>query len=84
MPAQVRVATLRRRNHMLKSTNRRPSALGCVKWPVAFACAWFVLLLLGPGVGLAEQKPLVQLQQEFINLRFGLFIHLFDKAMSYK
>lgn len=34
-----------------------------------------VLLSLCLGISLHAQKPLYQLQQEFIDLRFGLFIH---------
>jgi hypothetical protein len=61
---------------MLTSTNRHPSAQPALQSSTAFARAWLLLLLvLGPGLSFAEQKPLVQLQQEFIDLRFGLFIH---------
>ena len=73
--AQIRGATLRVRNDMLNSTNCRPSAFLCIQWSTAFARARLLLLLLGPGLSLAEQKPLVQPQQEFIDLRLGLFIH---------
>jgi len=60
---------------MLTLTHCRRAALRC-QWPIAWARASFLLLLLlAPGPGLAGQKPLVQLQQEFIDLRFGLFIH---------
>ncbi len=58
---------------MSTSTNRSPAALLFITRSTTFALSWFLLLL--PSLSLAAQKPLAQLQQEFIDLRFGLFIH---------
>jgi len=60
---------------MLK-TNHRYSALQIWRSNLR-AGAWSFLmgLLLGSGVCLAEKAPLVRLQQDFIDLRFGMFIH---------
>jgi len=60
---------------MLKSTHYGRAAIRCQS-PVAWARASFLLLLLlAKGPSLAAEKPLVQLQQEFVDLRFGMFIH---------
>jgi alpha-L-fucosidase len=63
------------RHVMLLSTAFRPASLRRRPVFAAVARACLLLALLGAGLARAEQKPLVELQQEFIDLRFGLFIH---------
>ena len=68
-------AHMPRTNIMLKSIHQCRAAF-CRRSPIAWVRASFLLvLMLATGSSFAAQKPLVQLQQEFIDLRFGMFIH---------